>query len=212
MVNACRNHDIPTMWLEIPLGHTIVSGEDLVYNVDAYEAFFDFCAYHLKNDAIKAVGAKYFDRHFPNTLQLLFSGSVSPSEVSKLTVSNADGEKIEGEWKGTFGGTEWTFTHEALNRGHKFFKVSVYGSVSIVVGNIHCVSVAAGSDRHARDVAVGNCVHRLSDNTLSLKIDTTMKVVGAQFGEIAAEEHGKVERQRKITTVGTRRNARQLQG
>jgi hypothetical protein len=35
-----------------------------------------------------------------------------------------------------------------------------------------------------------------------------MKVVGAQFGKIAAEEHGKVERLRKITAIGTRRDAR----
>lgn len=120
MVNACRNHDIPTMWLEIPLGHTIVSGEDLVYKIDAYQAFFDFCAYHLKNEAIKVVGAKYFDCHFPGTVQLLFSGSVSPSEVSKLTVSNADGEKIEGEWKGAFDGTEWTFTPDNHLCGGKY--------------------------------------------------------------------------------------------
>ncbi len=112
MVNLCRLHDVPTMWLEIPANHTIVVGEDLLYGVDSYKTFFDFAGYYLKGDAVKAVGARVVKYIFPYSAILLFTGSVSESEMKKVTLKNSKGEKVKCSVVGKFGGLEWTFTPE----------------------------------------------------------------------------------------------------
>jgi len=112
MVNLGRIYDIPTMWLEIPVNHNLVYGEDTLYSVDSYKAFFDFAGYYLKDDAVKVVGARTAKYTFPYAAILLFSGGVDESEIAKITIKNSKGEDVKCSVVGKFGGLEWTFTPE----------------------------------------------------------------------------------------------------
>lgn len=110
LANLGRVLDIPTMWLEIPLPHTIVYGEDLHYGIDAYDAFFDYVGYNLRHDPVKAVGVRVNKALFPASVTVLFSGSVSEDQAEKIYVCNADGKAVSGKLTGEYGGCEWTFT------------------------------------------------------------------------------------------------------
>jgi hypothetical protein len=112
LINLGRVHNIPTMWLEIPVDHNLVYGEDLLYGVDSYKAFFDFAGYCLKDDAVKAVGARTVKYNFPFEAVLLFSGAVDKSEIAKITLKNSKGEDVKYIATGKYGDVEWTFTPE----------------------------------------------------------------------------------------------------
>ena len=120
MVNACRTADIPTMWFEVSLGHTLASGPDLKYGVDTYNAFFDFCNYYLRNDAVKV---EYIHRAaekfsgIPNNAPILikFTGAVSASEIEKVQITTSSGKSPEGRWTSLYGNTEWTFEPKTLD-------------------------------------------------------------------------------------------------
>ncbi|MBE6561450.1 MAG: hypothetical protein E7662_10030 [Ruminococcaceae bacterium] len=110
MVNLGRMYDIPTMWLEIPLGHTLVHDDDLLYGTDSYRAFFRFADYFLKKDAVCAVAAKVNKYDFPVSVTVLFSGSADAAEAAKITVRDGDGNALAGRLTSAYGGIEWTFT------------------------------------------------------------------------------------------------------
>ncbi len=109
MVNLGRIYNIPTMWLEVPLPHTLTYGEDLHYGADSYQAFFDFCGYYLKGDAPKVVGARVNKHIFPSSVTVLFSGAVSEIAGNMVTLTSEDGERIEFKCRSAYGGLEWTF-------------------------------------------------------------------------------------------------------
>ena len=115
MVNLCRTHDVPAMWLDIPVDHNLAYGEDLLYGVDSYKAFFDFVGYFLKGDALKVVGARTVKYNFPFEAVVLFSGSVDESEIAKITLENSNGEAVKYVATGKYGGVEWTFTPETAD-------------------------------------------------------------------------------------------------
>lgn len=117
LVNLGRIYDIPTMWLEVSLGHTLVRDEDLLYSVDSYQAFFDFAGYCLKNDAVKVVSAKVDRHHFPMSVTVLFSGIVDDSEAAKISICHEDGKKLAGKLSSCYGGVEWTFTSDEITYG-----------------------------------------------------------------------------------------------
>lgn len=110
MVNVARCYDIPAMWLEIPLPHTLAYGEDLHYGVDSYMAFFDCAGYYLKGDAVKAIGVRENKYTFPASVTVLFSGPVNETEAARIKVTNECGKEVKGALTGEFGGCEWTFT------------------------------------------------------------------------------------------------------
>ena len=120
MVNACRTADIPTMWFEVSLGHTLASGPDMRYGVDTYNAFMDFCGYYLRGDAVKV---EYVHREaekfagVPNNAHIIvkFTGAVSPSEIEKISVKSSDGSIAAGRWTALYGNTEWTFEPDTLD-------------------------------------------------------------------------------------------------
>jgi len=120
MVNLGRIYDIPTMWLEIPLGHTLVHDDDLLYGVDSYKAFFDFAGYCLKHDAVKVVGAKVNKYDFPASVTVMFSGSVSEAEAAKITVCDDKGNTVQGTLTSCYGGVEWTFKPDYAKYGKGF--------------------------------------------------------------------------------------------
>lgn len=117
MVNLGRIYDIPTMWFEIPLGHTLVHDDDLLYGTDSYVAFFDFANYCLRRDAVKAIAARVNKYDFPASVTVLFSGSVGEEEAAKITVCDADGKAVKGKLTSCYGGVEWTFTPDVAIYG-----------------------------------------------------------------------------------------------
>lgn len=114
MYAACRNHNVPAMNVDVNLPHTIVYDNDLVFGVDAYKEFFDFCGYFLKSDAVKLVGVKPNLDTLPYSLFIRFSGSVDKEEVKKITLTSESGKNVSGEWQGRCGGVDWTFTPDML--------------------------------------------------------------------------------------------------
>ena len=123
MVNLGRIYDIPTMWLEIPFPHTIVQGTDLFYGADAYGAFFDFCNYYLRADAIKTVGARVNKHIFPTSVTLLFSGTLINGQDA-ISLTDTNGNRVEGSVSSCYGGVEWTFTPSEPLFGEYIIKVS----------------------------------------------------------------------------------------
>ena len=114
LINLGRLHNIPTMWLELPIAHLLVYGEDLLYGVDSYKAFFDFAGYYLKGDAVKAIGARTVKYNFPFESVLLFSGAVDKSEIAKITLKNSKGEDVKYTATGKYGDVEWTIIPEKV--------------------------------------------------------------------------------------------------
>lgn len=114
MLGSCREYNVPTMQVDIPLPHTITYGKDLAYGFDAYVAFYDFSGYYLKGDAVKVIAVKECFDKLPYYFKVKFSGGMTKEEIEKITVTSASG-KVEGEWIGLYGGVEWTFTPYALS-------------------------------------------------------------------------------------------------
>ena len=110
MVNLGRIYSIPTMFAEIPLGHTLVHDRDLNYGVDSYKAFFDFCGYWLKHDPVRVTGAKVNAYDFPISVSVRFSGAVDREQAEKITLCDVNGKVLKGEMSPCYGLTEWTFT------------------------------------------------------------------------------------------------------
>lgn len=121
--NTCRSHNIPMLHFEVPLGHTVAYGKDKNYDLDVYEASFDFIDYYLKGSPVKVIytnpqsGAANIGVSSP--ILVKFSGGVSPSEVSKITMS-ANGEAVTGTWKASYGNTYWEFTPDVLKGNTKY--------------------------------------------------------------------------------------------
>ena len=117
-VDICRGADVPTMWFEIPLGHTLGVGMDTMHGVDVYEAFFKFADYWLKGSAVKVVYIEAdmsyggLPTYAPFTVK--FTGSVSENEVKKIKLTAPDGKEVGGYWTALYGRTEWTFHPTAL--------------------------------------------------------------------------------------------------
>lgn len=132
-VNLCRTLDIPSMFFEVPLGHTVVVGEDLNYGVDTYGALFDFAGYYLKGDAVKVVWATPLNgsgnASLTGDIKIKFTGPVSNSEIEKVLVTDALGNIVSGSWTPLYGKTEWTFSPSAM-QGDTTYTVTVPASLS----------------------------------------------------------------------------------
>ena len=130
--NVARNHDIVTLFFEVNIGHTFTSGPDADHGVETYKAFFDFCGYHLKGDAVKVVwatpkeGTVGFD--VTEGITVKFLGSVAYEEVLKITVADSKGDTVNGEWSSIYGDTEWTFLPYDM-KGYEDYTLTVPASV-----------------------------------------------------------------------------------
>ena len=124
IANAAKNMDIPCMYVVVDLGHTVTYGMDAYHNIDTYDALFAFSNYYLRGDAVKviytepAANLSGIDTTAPITIK--FSGTVEASEMAKVTLKDSLGNTVVGEWTSEYGGTEWTFTHDALKGGEKY--------------------------------------------------------------------------------------------
>ncbi len=126
--NICYSHDIPMLQFEVPLAHTVAYGPDKNYNVDTYDAAFDFANYWLKGDAVKVLytdpqnGSANVGVASPITIK--FSGSVPESELSKITIKAPGKDAVSGVWKSTYGKTTWEFTPDVLE-GNTMYTLTV---------------------------------------------------------------------------------------
>ena len=128
-LSLAKNHNVPSLNFEVPLGHTISYGEDLHHGVDTYSAVFDFIGYYLKDDAAKLLWVTPSDDSVgvgvADTITLKFAGSITSDEIVNVVISDSDGNVAKGEWSSQYGNTEWTFTpSEALN-GNVEYTVTV---------------------------------------------------------------------------------------
>ena len=118
MINLCRNLNIPALWFEVDIAHTLSQGIDVNHGVDAYDAFFKFMNYYLKADPVSvAYTTPANGGVIPTTngITVKFIGEVSAEEIEKVTVTDALGNVMTGTWVSDYGETEWTFTADGLN-------------------------------------------------------------------------------------------------
>ncbi len=124
MANICHALDIPSLVLEVPLGHTMASGPDMCFGIDTYDALMDFAGYHLKNEPVKVMYTDITDGGADMScaafVTLKFSGSVSETEIRRVTLRDASGKAAGGVWSSAYGRTEWTFTADLLRAGETY--------------------------------------------------------------------------------------------
>ena len=132
-VTLCKEYDIPTLWFESAVGHMLTYGDDINYGVDTYYAFFDFCNYHLKGEAVKVVYSGYDSTNTAVPLNahpvVKFTGSVAASEIVGITITDSDGNAVSGSWSSLFGNTEWTFTPDGLLDMGETYTITVPASL-----------------------------------------------------------------------------------
>ena len=130
--NLFRIYDIPSLFFEAPLQHDVISGLDVNYGVDGYDALFKHTAYYLKDTPVSVVyttpangdaGVKTTDG-----IMIRFYGPVYESEINKVVVKDANGNVADGTW--VSGGNGFRFddfnAHEMLYVIKK--AIEVYGS------------------------------------------------------------------------------------
>lgn len=122
--NLMRIYDIPSMFFETPLEHSLVSGNDMDHGVDTYMAFFYNANYWLKDEAVSVAyttpvqgdaGIKTTD-----DIVIKFYGPVSAEEIAKVTVTDSNGNAADGEWVAAYGKTEWSFKPVAFDGGESY--------------------------------------------------------------------------------------------
>lgn len=141
-VNMCRIYDIPCLWFEIQKGHTLASGRDITYNIDTYQALFDFANFYLKKEPVKLLYTDLPDGEMGVSLGreifFMFSGGVSKDQIEKLTPMTDSGEKALGEWTSAYGGTYWTFSPKLLISNEPYtvsIPKSFYGTNKVRIEN-----------------------------------------------------------------------------
>ena len=188
MVNLGRIYDIPTMWLEVPLPHTITYGNDLFYGADSYQAFLDFCGYYLKGDAVKVVGARVNKHTFPSSVTVLFSGAVPEIGENMVTLTSEDGKRIELKSRSAYGGLEWTFepSEPFFGAGYRLYiDENVSGDNGKTIGKAYELEIDFGAgakiNPEEKSIIVDN-----SCNKLAVAFEVTndgVNTVGAYNGK-----------------------------
>ena len=125
MVNACKKSDVPALWLEVDQGHTLASAVDMRYGISSYTAFFDFAGYYLKGDAVKVLyisraADKYIGLPSNAPITVKLTGPLALEEISKITITDTEGNAVSGEWSAQLGNTEWTFSSPTLKADEKY--------------------------------------------------------------------------------------------
>ena len=124
IVAAAKTNNVPSVSFVTNLAHSLANGKDSYYNVDTYDALFAFSNYYLKGDPVQVLYTDplsgYADMDTTAPIVIKFAGSVSESEIVKITLCDSRGNEIEGIWESSFGNTEWKFVHEALAGGEEY--------------------------------------------------------------------------------------------
>ena len=82
--------------------------------------------------------------------------------------------------------------HPLCNRPYKPAEMPVDCRISIVVNHIEYIARTV-CDANTRNIPVGQCANRLSDNTTGLKIKSTMKMIGPYLSKISTQCQRKIE-------------------
>ena len=128
MHNICRELDIPMLHFELPIGHTLVQGNDMNYNVNSYEMYFKYIAYLLKGEAIDIATVSPMDKagntDLNTKIKISFTGIAEKDQVETITVT-LGGQAVEGTWESSFGGVTWEFTPTELLAGDSTYVITV---------------------------------------------------------------------------------------
>ena len=128
MYNICRELDIPMLHFELPIGHTLVQGNDMNYNVNSYEMYFKYIAYLLKGEAIDIATVSPMDKagntDLNTKIKISFTGIAERDQVETITVT-LGGKAVEGVWESSFGGVTWEFTPTELLSGDSTYVITV---------------------------------------------------------------------------------------
>ncbi len=121
--NLARMLDIPSIHVEVPLGHMLTDGAEMNYGFDTYRAFIDFCNYYLKGSAVRVLYTNPVS-DAPNVditdgIVIKFVGGVGADEITKVVISDGT-DALSGTWSSRFGDTEWTFTPDSIKGGAKY--------------------------------------------------------------------------------------------
>ena len=126
--NIARMKNVPSLTLETSVAHMLTYGMDLNYGVDSYEAFFDFFGYYLKGEGVKVVYTTPLNKAAgvdeEDEIVIQFIGSVSKTEIEKVSIKDINGNELSGEWSSFYGNTQWTFTPDAM-AGSMTYTVSI---------------------------------------------------------------------------------------
>ena len=90
--------------------------------------------------------------------------------------------------------------HSSGNVRHKSAQVPVNSCITVIIYHIEYMSRTIG-DTNTWDVSVGQRAHRFTDNSLSLKVKTAMKMIGTNFSEITAQSQCKVKWRNKSSLL-----------
>ena len=116
--------NVPSFYVIVDLGHTFAYGPDYHYGYDTYQAMFDFANYYLRGDAIKVVYTDPITKtglmSTTDGITIKFSGAVLASDINKVTLTSSAGTVVTGSWSSVRGGTEWTFSPDALMPGTEY--------------------------------------------------------------------------------------------
>lgn len=142
-VNACRSHNVPTMWVDVNAGHMFTYGPDNNFGFDTYDALFTFCGYYLKGDAVEVVYTSFTksntDCSVSDDIIVKFSGAVGEEQIALVSITDKSGNPVNGNWSSQFGNTEWTFTlDEPLDANFEYtltVPASVKGDNGIAMGS-----------------------------------------------------------------------------
>ncbi len=120
LLSACKAMDVPTLHLDVATNHSFCNGNDLNYGVDSYVAFMDYAGYWLKKDPIKVVYTEPMngtsDIKPGDTVLIKFGGTVTETEIEKISIKDSSDNILSGSWSSEFGNTEWTFTPQNLKQ------------------------------------------------------------------------------------------------
>ncbi|MBR2650561.1 MAG: Ig-like domain-containing protein, partial [Clostridia bacterium] len=110
---AANTMNIPVLYFEVFQAHEFAYKPDMIYNVETYDAFFDFAGFYLKDEPVKVLYTDPYKNDgkisLTDKIEIQFSGAVELSEVERITVTGG-GKALSGSWSSLFGGTKWVFT------------------------------------------------------------------------------------------------------
>ncbi len=157
LANISKSLDIPFVFFEVDQLHEYAYFPDMFYGVPTYDAFFDFANYYLQNAAVKVYYTDPYkndgDISLTDKITVQFSGSVTLSEVMKITVT-AGGEALKGTWESVYGGTQWIFSPENMKSGTTYtvtVPASLKGDNGVAMGTDY---VSEFTTRNGSDTAL----------------------------------------------------------
>ncbi len=125
IATATKNLDVPSLNFVVDVGHTFTYGKDVYYDVDTYDAMFDFSDYYLKKSAVKVIytdpSVSFAGMDTTTPIIIKFSGAVNREELDKITLRDSKGNLVSGIiWESSYGNTEWTLIHRGLLGGEEY--------------------------------------------------------------------------------------------